>query len=323
MITGLSKRITMYEHGQGNFATPALGIKSIGDREFALFQELIYRSAGIHLSPAKKGLLETRLAKRVRELGLESFSAYYEYLNREGADAELRELLDRIATNETHFFREPGQFEFLGKKIIHQWRDQAASGERARSIRVWSAGCATGEEPFSVAMTLLDQFPPPAGWRIEIFATDLSSRALRAAQAAIWPIAKAKEIPPSYLKRFMLRGTGSQQGRMKAGPEIIGAVRFDRLNLYDEVYPPIGLFDLILCRNVLIYFDARSRAAVISRLIDRLAPGGYLFVGHAESLAGMNERVRYVGPTVYRYPGIAAPARSSEEPRSWEARVYR
>lgn len=300
-----------------------MSIKPISESEFCLFQELIYRSAGIHLSAAKKGLLEARLIKRIRELGLESFSAYHEYLNRQGDGAELGELLDRIATNETHFFREPRQFEFLVEKIFRQWREEAANSARPNNIRVWSAGCATGEEPYSVAMTLLDHFPAQAGWRIEILATDLSSRALRAARAAVWPIAKAKEIPPGYLKRFMLRGSGSQQGNMKAGPEIIGAVRFAPLNLHDLVYPPTGLFDLILCRNVLIYFDALARAAVIERLVDRLAPGGYLFIGHAESLAGMNERVRYVAPTVYRHAPLEAPSRSDADPRSWETRAHR
>ncbi|HSK30794.1 MAG TPA: protein-glutamate O-methyltransferase CheR [Candidatus Limnocylindria bacterium] len=300
-----------------------MSIKPINDREFCLFQELIYHNAGIHLSAVKKGLLEARLIKRIRELGLDSFSAYHEYLKRQSDSVELGELLDRISTNETHFFREPKQFEFLVETVFRQWRDKVASGERAKTIRAWSAGCSTGEEPYSLAMTLIDHFPAKGGWEIEIFATDLSSRALRAARKAVWPIAKAKEVPPGYLKRFMLRGSGSQEGNMKAGPEIIGVVRFARLNLHHQVYPPIGLFDLILCRNVLIYFDARSRAEAIERLVDRLAPGGYLFVGHAESLAGMNERVCYVVPTVYRHAPPEGPAHADAEPRSWAARAHR
>jgi chemotaxis protein methyltransferase CheR len=299
-----------------------MSVKPIGDQEFDLFQKLIYRSAGIHLSVAKRTLLEARLAKRVRELGLDSFSAYYDFLVRDGRGTELGELLDRIATNETHFFREPFQFEFLEETLFRQWQAEVAGGARSKHLRVWSAGCATGEEPFSVAMTLLDHFPAQAGWRIEIFATDLSSRALRAARAAVWPITKAKEIPPAYLKRFMLRGTGSQQGNMKAGPEILGAVRFQQLNLHDEVYPSIGSFDLILCRNVLIYFDAASRAGVIERLLDHLAPTGYLFVGHAESLAAMSERVRYVVPTVYCHAAAEPPDPIAVE-HSWEGRANR
>ena len=300
-----------------------MSVKPIGDQEFDLFQKLIYRSAGIRLSAAKKTLLEARLAKRIRELGLDSFSAYYDYLARDGRSAELGELLDRIATNETHFFREPLQFEFLEETLFRQWQAETACGARSKHLRVWSAGCATGEEPFSVAMTLLDHFPARAGWRIEIFATDLSSRALRAARAAVWPIAKAKEIPPGYLKRFMLRGTGSQQGNMKAGPEVLGVARFEQLNLHDEAYPPIGSFDLILCRNVLIYFDAASRAGVIERLLDHLAPTGYLFVGHAESLAAMSERVRYVVPTVYCHAAAAPTDRIATVEHFWEGKANR
>jgi chemotaxis protein methyltransferase CheR len=298
-------------------------VRPIGEGEFSLFQRLIYRSAGIHLSAAKRTLLEARLAKRLRELGLDSFSAYYDYLVQDRGGAELGELLDRIATNETHFFREPRQFDFLVEKIFPQWQAEAASGARSKYLRVWSAGCATGEEPFSIAMTLLDHFPARAGWRIEILATDLSSRALRTARAAVWPIVKAKEIPPGYLKRFMLRGTGSQQGNMKAGPEILGAVRFEQLNLHDKVYPAIGSFDLILCRNVLIYFDAVSRAGVIERLLDHLAPTGYLFVGHAESLAAMSERVRHVVPTVYRHAAAEPPDRAASVEHVWETRGNR
>jgi chemotaxis protein methyltransferase CheR len=309
----------MHQHTQGSFVAPAMGIKSIGDREFALFQELIYQSSGIHLSTAKKGLLEARLAKRVRELGLNSFTAYYEHIIREGA--ELGELLDRIATNETRFFRESAQFDFLVRKVFPQWRDEAVNAARTMHIRAWSAGCATGEEPFSLAMTLIDHFPLHAGWRIEICATDLSRRALRAAREAVWPLAKAKEIPPRYLKRFMLRGTGSRQGKMKAGPEIIGAVRFEQLNLNDAAYPIIGRFDLILCRNVLIYFDPHSRARVIERLLDRLAPAGYLLLGHAESLAGMSHRVRYVVPTVYRRAQADGLEAAGAEAPSFQPRI--
>jgi chemotaxis protein methyltransferase CheR len=296
----------------------ALSVKPIGEREFGLFQKLIYRSAGIHLSATKRALLEARLVKRVRELGLDSFSAYYDYLTQDGSGAELGELLDRIATNETRFFREPRQFDFLEEKIFQQWQAEAAGGARPKHLRAWSAGCATGEEPFSIAMTLLDHYPARAGWRVEIFASDLSSRALHAARTAVWPISKAKEIPLGYLKRFMLRGTGSQQGKMKASPVILGTVRFEQLNLHDEVYPSIGSFDLILCRNVLIYFDAASRAGVIERLLDHLAPTGYLFVGHAESLAAMSERVRYVVPTVYRHAAAEPSDRAPTVEHVWK-----
>jgi chemotaxis protein methyltransferase CheR len=280
----------------------------ITDQEFALFQALIRREAGIFLGPAKKALLVGRLARRLRELGLDSFGAYY-HLVVERGDEELTRLFDSICTNETHFFREPRQFEFLEQRVFPGWKAEAASGRRARRIRVWSAACSTGEEPYSLAMTLWDHFPPAAGWGIEILATDLSTRVLERARAAIWPVEKAGEIPLGYLKAYMLKGIGPQAGKMKAGPEIRSLVRFERLNLNGEVYAVAGLFDLIFCRNVLIYFDAGSRARVVGRLLARLAPEGYLFLGHAESLGGLTDRVRSVATTVYVH--AAAPPRKA------------
>ena len=271
----------------------------VTDKEFGLFQKLIYEKAGIYLAAPKRALVDSRLAKRIRELGLDSFAAYYHHVVEDRDGAELIQLLDRISTNETHFFREPRQFEFLETRIIADWTAQAAAGIRLRRICAWSAGCSTGEEPYSLAMVLRDHFPPSAGWEIEILATDLSTRVLDRAGAAIWPIAKAEEIPPKYLKRFMLKGIGAQAGKMKMTPEIRSTVRFERVNLNDDDYPVSGSFDLILCRNVLIYFDGPSRLRVIHRLLHHLASSGYLFVGHAESLNGVTDRVSPVMPTVY------------------------
>lgn len=288
-------------------------LKPLTDQEFALFQKLIYRSAGIFLSNTKKALVESRLSRRVRDLGLASFLDYYDHLGDDASGAELGEMLDRISTNETRFFREPNQFEFLENRVFPEWQAQAACATRAKHIRVWSAGCSTGEEPFSLAMTLLDHFPARAGWQVEILATDLSRRVLRAARAAVWPIAKAKQIPRKYLKKFMLRGTRAQEGKMKAATELAAVIRFEQLNLNDSVPAPKPDFDLIFCRNVLIYFDAHSRARAIHRLVDNLAPGGYLLVGHAESLAGITERVQYTVPTIYRRTAARVPA------QEWEA----
>ena len=278
-------------------------MRPVTDKEFGLFQKLIYEKAGIYLAAPKRALVDSRLAKRIRELGLDSFAAYYHHVVDDRDGAELIQLLDRISTTETHFFREPRQFEFLETQIIADWTAQAAAGMRLRRIIAWSAGCSTGEEPYSLAMVLRDHFPPSAGWEIEILATDLSTRVLDCARAAIWPIAKADEIPAKYLKRFMLKGIGAQAGKMKTAPEIRSMVRFERLNLNDDVYPVSGSFDLILCRNVLIYFDNPSRLRVIHRLLNHLAPAGYFLIGHAESLNGVTDRVRSVMPTVYAHAG--------------------
>jgi chemotaxis protein methyltransferase CheR len=270
---------------------------SLTDAEFRKWQALIQREAGIHLSVAKKALLVGRLARRLRARGTPSFGAYHDLVERDAA--ERIEMLDAICTNETHFFREPRQFEFLADRVFPAWRAAAAAGQRSRTVRVWSAACSFGEEPYSLAMSLLAHLPAEAGWSVEIVATDLSTKALSRAQDAVWPIEKAEEIPPAFCRRFMLRGVGSQQGKMKAGPALRAVVRFARLNLSDASYAVGGAFDLILCRNVLIYFGADEKKAVIARLLDRLTPEGILFLGHSETLHGINDRVRSVGPTAY------------------------
>ena len=294
-------------------------MRPITDKEFGLFQKLIYEKAGIYLAAPKRALVDSRLAKRIRELGLDSFAAYYHHVVDDWDGEELIQMLDRISTNETHFFREPRQFEFLGNRIVADWAAEAAAGTRSRRIVVWSAGCSTGEEPYSLAMTLREHFPLSAGWEIEILATDLSTRVLDCARAAIWPIAKAEEVPPKYLKSFMLRGIGAQAGKMKITPEIRSMVRFERLNLNDDDYPLSGRFDLILCRNVLIYFDAPSRLRVIRRLLNHLAPAGYLFVGHAESLNGITDQVSPVMPTVYVHAANQHTLNPAMNGHSWRA----
>jgi chemotaxis protein methyltransferase CheR len=231
------------------------GIAPLSDREFALLRDWIHAQAGIHLAPAKRALLFARLGRRLRALGLQTFESYFRHVTGASGGAERVHLLDAITTHETHFFRAPRQFEFLERQVFPVWRADGGARGGPASIRVWSAGCATGEEPFSVAMSLLHHFPAGSGFALEVLATDLSTRVLEHARAATWPIARAEEIPLAYRKAFMLRGTGSQQGLMRAAPELRKLVRFQHLNLNDASYPIEGRFDLILCRNVLIYFD--------------------------------------------------------------------
>jgi len=276
-----------------------LGIRPLNDREFKLFQALIHKEAGIYLSEVKKALLVGRLSRRVRELGLESFEAYYRHVVDGAHPAERVELINNICTHETQFFREPRQFEFLEQTLAPRWRAEAEAGTRPKQIRAWSAACSSGEEPVSMAMSLLYHFPASAGWTVEVLATDISTRVLDKARAATWAIERAGQIPPTYLKRFMLRGTGEHHNRMKAGPEIRNVVRFQQLNLQADSYAVGDGFDLIFCRNVLIYFNAASKEHVVTRLLGRLAEDGLLFLGHAESLTGMRDQPRSVVPTVY------------------------
>ncbi|MGZ5442485.1 MAG: CheR family methyltransferase [Thermoanaerobaculia bacterium] len=268
---------------------------AVTDREFALFQRLVYDSSGIFLSPAKRALLAARLSGRIRQLGLPSFAAYYRRVQ-DGGEAEKQILLDSISTNETHFFREPAQFEFLRTEIVPAWLRERG---RNASVRVWSAACSTGQEPFTLAMLLHDSLAG-AGWQIEITATDLSHRVLARAKTAEWPIESAAEIPPPYLRRYMLRGLRSRSGVMKASPLLRSMIEFRPLNLNDAGWNVGGPLDLIFCRNVLIYFDAVAKRRVIGRLLRLLGPGGYLFLGHAESASEWSQELAAVGPTIYR-----------------------
>lgn len=270
---------------------------TINEREFLRFQKLIHRVSGIWLTYAKSALLVGRLSKRLRQLGLTTFSEYYRVVTTDSVEQNC--MLDAISTNETRFFREPGQFEFLRKRVFPQWQTDVAKGMRGRRIRVWSAGCSTGQEPYSLAMALRNDFPAAANWEIEIVATDLSSRALAVARGATWESAACSQIPEAYLKVYMLKGCGRQEGKIKAGPEIRSVVKFLRLNLNEPAYAVNGPFDLIFCRNVLIYFDRTDRDRIVRRMLSYLSPSGYLFVGHAESLHTMHDVVRSVITTVY------------------------
>lgn len=275
-------------------------IRDVTEKEFRQFQELIHREAGIYLSTAKKALLVGRLTRRLRELSLSSFGEYYELVS-SGNETERTELLDRISTNETHFFREPHQFNFLENHVVPEWMSRADAGRMPKRVRIWSAGCSTGEEPYSLAMLLLHRLPPARGWRLEIVATDLSTRVLEKASSGIWPLAKSEEIPDRYLKQFMLKGVRSQEGKMRAGPEIRSVIRFHHLNLWNASYAIAGPFDAIFCRNVLIYFKDHTRITVVDRLLNLLTPQGYLFLGHAETVSGQTTRVRSVVPAVYTF----------------------
>jgi len=283
---------------QARADTFALVSQTVTDADFELFQRLIEKETGIFLAPVKKTLLIGRLSRRLRDLGLPTLRKYYKLVQAD--PAERTHMVDCISTNETQFFREPLHFEFMERQIFPRWKEQADAGERLRRIRVWSAGCSTGEEPYSLAMTLLHHFPTAAGWQIEILATDISTRVLARARAGVWPVEKASHIPTHYLKAFMLRGTGSQQGKMKAGPEIREAIRFEYLNLLEQAtLPHLAPYDMVLCRNVLIYFQPEKKLQVVRGLLSHLNADGYLFVGHSESLNHLTDCVRSIVPTVY------------------------
>jgi len=275
-------------------------VDALSEAEFLRFQQLIEEETGIHLSDAKRPLLVARLAKRVRQLGMTSFGEYFDRIVGSEDPQERVRMFDAISTNETRFFREPRHFELLANDILPLWRSQAAKGKREKRVRIWSAGCSSGEEPYSLAMTLLQAFDP-AEWDLRIDATDLCTRVLDVARHGVWPIRKAADVPKEMLRRYMLRGTGTQDGLLKAGDTLRSIIRFGRVNLNEDPYPVAGEYDLVFCRNVLIYFGHSQRVRVVRNLLSHLMPGGYFFIGHAETLSGIVEGPRSVIPTVYAH----------------------
>lgn len=277
--------------------TDGTGLHRITAADFRRFQALIRHRAGIDLAEHKKALLIARLTKRLRALGLTSFRQYYDFVTAAGNERETIRMIEAVCTHETSFFREGQHFDYLENELYPGWRSPAH--ERRWRIRAWSAGCSTGEEPFSLAMSLAWHFPAEAGWSVEVLASDLSTSALARAREAVWSSGRCAAIPERYLKRFMLKGVRTQAGRVKAGPEIRRLVRFERHNLNADAFPLTRPFDLVFCRNVLMYFDPATQRRVIERLAASLAPGGRLFLGQAEGLLGMVHPLSKVGPAIY------------------------
>src|SRR5579872_7450025 len=272
---------------------------SVSSALFRKFQSLIYEESGIWLGDHKHALLTGRLAKRLRLLGLESMQEYFQLVTHPDQQHERAVMIDCITTNQTHFFREPRHFEFLAQQVFPRWQHDASAGVRVQHLRVWSAGCSTGEEPYSLAMILLKHFPPEQGWELEVLASDICTRVLERARSAVYPLEKAKEIPPEFLRAYMLKGRGEQKGVMKVNPDLHRVVRFARVNLHADSYPILGSFDLIFCRNVLIYFDQESKTKVIGGILRHLSPSGLLFVGHSEHLGGIATGLKTVAPTIH------------------------
>lgn len=264
-------------------------VSGITDQEFNQFREMIFRIAGISMSPAKKTLVAGRLAKRLKHHGLTSYKDYYSLISKKGSDGELQIAVDLLTTNETHFFREPKHFDFVRDRIL-------PTHSKGRAFRVWSAASSSGEEPYSIAMQLADLMGD-SPW--EIVASDLSTQVLEKARRGLYPMQRAEEIPRHYLTRFCLKGTGAQEGSMMISKELRSRVRFLQVNL-NEAFPDLGEFDVIFLRNVMIYFDNNTKREVVHRMLPLLKPGGHLLIGHSESLNGVTDAYKLVVPSIYR-----------------------
>jgi chemotaxis protein methyltransferase CheR len=262
----------------------------ITDAEYAQFQKLIYKIAGISLADSKKVLLVGRLGKRLKYHGLDSYSQYFKYISSGQDAAELQLMVELLTTNETYFFREEKHFEFLADEI-------AARHPPGRSLDVWSAAASTGEEIYTIAMTLADAMGIDGLWTI--MGTDINTQVLAMAQSGHYPMEKARGLPPEYLRKYCLKGVRQHEGTFLIAPELRKHTRFRQVNL-NQPLPDVGKFHVIFLRNVMIYFDNETKRQVVDRLINQLHPGGYFIVGHSESLNGLTERLKPIRPTVYR-----------------------
>lgn len=265
-------------------------------RDFERFSRFVQAEAGIKMPPAKKTMLEARLRKRLRALGLESFEEYGERVFGDGGcPEEIGHLLDAVTTNKTEFFREAVQFEYLSGTAL----GELCPGPRP-PLTAWSAGCSTGEEAWTLAMHFEEYAAGRSGLRYRIHATDLSSRVLRVAARGVYREEQAAAVPVPWRRKYLLRSRDRDQGLVRVVPELRERVRFARLNFRHPPYPvPDGL-DVVFCRNVLIYFDREFQRQLLLRLCEHLAPGGYLFLGHTESVHGMGLPVVGLGSSIYR-----------------------
>ena len=261
--------------------------------EFEQFRRLAYEKFGLDLRDGKQQLVASRLARNMRDLRLRSFQDYYRYVTADRTGEALIALIDALTTNHTSFFREPAHFEFLRRVIL------PLLGRR-RPIDIWSAACSTGEEPYSIVFSLVEELGAALG-NLRVLATDISTRVLAVARRGAYPAIRCEGIPQLQLRRCLLRGENLWQGWYKVKPELRALVDFRRLNLMDSFFG-LGSFSVIFCRNVMIYFDRPTQESLVNRLAACLEPGGYLLIGHAESLNGFHHPLRYVHPAVYRKP---------------------
>ncbi len=273
---------------------------SLSDEMFFLFSDLIYRAAGIKLNVQKKSLLISRLMKRLKKHNMDSFTEYYKKVKAD--EEELVEMLNCISTNTTKFFREKHHFEYLKNKVMPELLKNKAD---ERIIRIWSAGCSTGEEPYSITIAVceaLKEFGVKSSelWDIKILATDISTKVLRTADAGIYEYEQLpEEIPKEIISRYFLKGNKENEGLIKVKDFIRDKIRFRRLNLKDGEYPLKRSFDVIFCRNVMIYFDDGMKRHVVSKFHQHLSDRGHLFLGHSETVFDREQLVpTYI--TVYK-----------------------
>ena len=269
--------------------------------EFSRFSEFIIGQCGIKMPPSKKIMLEARLQKRLRTLGISNFREYYDHVLGEGGRDELVHMLDAVTTNKTDFFREPVHFHYLAQTILPEFiegREQSKGSNKP--FVVWSAGCSTGEEPYTLAMVLSDFAGLHPSFRFSILATDISTKVLDRAREAVYDADRVAAVPLPMKQKYLLRSKDPGKGVVRIGPAVRSIVQFKRLNLMEEAFSFSEPVDVIFCRNVIIYFDRKTQEQLISRFCKVLKTNGHLFLGHSESIHGFTLPLRRLTSTVYR-----------------------
>jgi chemotaxis protein methyltransferase CheR len=270
--------------------------------EFEFIRQLVYQRSRICLDAGKREMVSARLTKRLKATSLVSVTEYCQLLQSPGADEELAHLIDAIATNHTFFFREQAHFDFVRDRIVPEMQ-QRRHAEHWPRFLAWSAACSSGEEPYSLAITLQESLGPAWPWHIQC--TDISHRILGRARQAIYRDEVVDRLPPAMVRTYFQKGKGPQEGNYRVRPELGAHLAFHQLNLLEGDSPFTELFHVIFCRNVMIYFDRPTQEELVNRLTRRLLPGGYLLVGHSESLTGIRHSLQPVQPATYRRPPLS------------------
>ena len=270
-------------------------LKEVDFKRLSLF---IYDNYGINLYPAKRMLLQSRLLKRLTALGFDSYTEYCDYvLNPETDPSELQEMLECITTNKTEFFRENRAFDFIQQSVLPEFANGPRNGYQFRS---WSAGASTGKEAYTLAMVLSDFASNQKDFRFEILASDISMEVLKLAQTAIYPMEDVQEIPIHYRKKYLLKSKARDNKRIRIVPALRERVKFFWLNLLSDDYNLKDNFDLILCRNTMIYFDRSTQKRIVDKFLQLIHTGGYLVLGQSESLINLSVKMKQVAPSIYK-----------------------
>jgi len=289
-----------FSENQGAIKDWSVHSPVLSDRDFNRFSAFIYEACGIKLPPIKKTMLSARLQKRLRQLHLDSFSAYLDYvLSPDGQAAELNHMIDVVSTNKTDFFREAKHFDAMNTLVLPDYAQRMTHSSH-KTLRVWSAGCSSGEEPYTLAMVLDDFFSRYPGLDYAILATDICTEVLARAEEAIYTDEVVAPVSPALRNKYLMKGKGTHQGFHRVVPELRRKVTFKRLNFMDRDFGIEQKMDLIFCRNVIIYFDRKTQCALFEKFHRQLSPKGYLFTGHSETLEGIGDRMERVAAAVYR-----------------------